>query len=129
MAHDSIFRIFSMTKPIVSVGIMMLVEDGHFILGDPVAKFIPEFAEQKVGKFRDEFCDGIAEQEWPSSTSIMMPTETIGLVIEKMRKMVSCAIGAAPPGSGGRSHRTSRSGRGAPPSRSRRGGFPCRPRA
>src|SRR5437667_105442 len=49
IAHDSIFRIFSMTKPIVSVGIMMLVEDGHFILGDPVAKFIPEFAEQKVG--------------------------------------------------------------------------------
>ena len=37
MAHDSIFRIFSMTKPIVSVGIMMLVEDGHFVLGDPVA--------------------------------------------------------------------------------------------
>ena len=49
MAHDSIFRIFSMTKPIVSVGIMMLAEDGHFILGDPVAKFIPEFADQKVG--------------------------------------------------------------------------------
>ena len=49
MAHDSIFRIFSMTKPIVSVGIMMLVEDGHFILSDPVAKFIPEFADQKVG--------------------------------------------------------------------------------
>jgi CubicO group peptidase (beta-lactamase class C family) len=49
MAHNSIFRIFSMTKPIVSVGIMMLVEDGHFILGDPVAKFIPEFADQKVG--------------------------------------------------------------------------------
>src|SRR4051812_23377134 len=49
MAHDSIFRIFSMTKPIVSVGIMMLIEDGHFLLGDPVAKFIPEFADQKVG--------------------------------------------------------------------------------
>src|SRR5689334_14352315 len=49
MAHDSIFRIFSMTKPIVSVGIMMLVEDGHFILSDPVAKFIPEFANLKVG--------------------------------------------------------------------------------
>src|SRR5712671_1477080 len=49
MAHDTIFRIFSMTKPIVSVGIMMLVEDGHFILGDPVAKFIPEFGDQKVG--------------------------------------------------------------------------------
>ncbi|MCK1404018.1 serine hydrolase domain-containing protein [Bradyrhizobium sp. 76] len=49
MAHDSIFRIFSMTKPIVSVGIMTLVEDGHLLLADPVAKFIPEFANQKVG--------------------------------------------------------------------------------
>ena len=49
MAHDSIFRIFSMTKPIVSVGIMTLIEDGHFLLSDPVAKFIPEFADQKVG--------------------------------------------------------------------------------
>src|ERR1700760_3626302 len=49
MAHDSIFRIFSMTKPIVSVGIMMLVEEGHLLLNDPVAKFIPEFARQKVG--------------------------------------------------------------------------------
>ena len=49
MAHDSIFRIFSMTKPIVSIGIMMLIEDGHFILNDPVAKFIPEFSDQRVG--------------------------------------------------------------------------------
>ena len=49
MAHDTIFRIFSMTKPIVSVGIMMLVEEGRFILSDPVAKFIPEFGDQKVG--------------------------------------------------------------------------------
>src|SRR5215475_10615861 len=49
MAHETIFRIFSMTKPIVSVGIMMLLEDGHFLLSDPVAKFIPEFAETKVG--------------------------------------------------------------------------------
>src|SRR5213078_4119516 len=49
MAHDTIFRIFSMTKPIVSVGIMMLVEDGHFLISDPVAKFIPEFADLKVG--------------------------------------------------------------------------------
>ena len=49
LAHDSIFRIFSMTKPIVSIGIMMLIEDGHFILNDPVAKFIPEFSDQRVG--------------------------------------------------------------------------------
>jgi len=49
MARDTLFRIFSMTKPIVSVGIMMLIEDGHFLLNDPLAKFIPEFADQKVG--------------------------------------------------------------------------------
>ncbi|MBR0849354.1 beta-lactamase family protein [Bradyrhizobium diazoefficiens] len=49
MARDSIFRIFSMTKPIVSIGIMALVEDGRLLLRDAVAKFIPEFAEQKVG--------------------------------------------------------------------------------
>ena len=49
MAHNTIFRIFSMTKPIVSVGIMMLVEEGHFLLSDPLEKFIPEFSRQKVG--------------------------------------------------------------------------------
>src|SRR4051812_41942133 len=49
MAHDTIFRIFSMTKPIVSIGIMQLLEDGHFLLNDPVAKFIPEFAATQVG--------------------------------------------------------------------------------
>ncbi len=49
MALNSIFRIFSMTKPIVSIGIMMLLEDGHFLLSDPIAKFIPEFGNQKVG--------------------------------------------------------------------------------
>ena len=49
MAHDSIFRIFSMTKPIVSVAIMMLFEDGHLLLTDPVAKYIPEFSGLKVG--------------------------------------------------------------------------------
>jgi CubicO group peptidase (beta-lactamase class C family) len=53
MALDSIFRLFSMTKPIVSVGVMMLVEDGRFLLSDPVAKFIPEFANQQVGVIND----------------------------------------------------------------------------
>ncbi len=36
--------------------------------------------------------------KWPSSTSIMMPIETIGLVIEKIRNRLSCAIGAEPAG-------------------------------
>ena len=57
MTHDTIFRIFSMTKPIVSIGIMMLLEDGRFLLNDPVAKFIPEFSETKVGIERNGTLD------------------------------------------------------------------------
>jgi CubicO group peptidase (beta-lactamase class C family) len=49
MAHNTLFRIFSMTKPIVSIGIMMLLEEGYFLLNDPIAKYIPEFSDQKVG--------------------------------------------------------------------------------
>jgi CubicO group peptidase (beta-lactamase class C family) len=48
MANDSIFRIYSMTKPIVSVALMMLYEQGKVLLGDPVAKYLPEFANQQV---------------------------------------------------------------------------------
>jgi CubicO group peptidase (beta-lactamase class C family) len=49
MREDSIFRIYSMTKPIVSIAAMMLVEQGKLSLSDPVAKFIPAFADTKVG--------------------------------------------------------------------------------
>jgi len=45
---DTIWRIYSMTKPITSVAALMLYEEGRFELHDPVAKFIPEFADQKV---------------------------------------------------------------------------------
>ena len=48
MARDTLFRIYSMTKPIVSVAAMMLWEEGAFLLGDPVAKYLPEFAGPKV---------------------------------------------------------------------------------
>src|SRR5947209_5589560 len=48
MEPDTIFRIASMTKPVTSVAVMMLFEEGHFLLDDPVATFLPEFAEAKV---------------------------------------------------------------------------------
>jgi CubicO group peptidase (beta-lactamase class C family) len=48
MALDSIFRIYSMTKPIVSVAIMMLMEQGKLLLSDPVGKYLPEFAKQQL---------------------------------------------------------------------------------
>jgi CubicO group peptidase (beta-lactamase class C family) len=46
--EETIFRIYSMTKPIVSVAIMTMVEDGIMNLDDPVSKYIPEFADLKV---------------------------------------------------------------------------------
>lgn len=49
MRLDSIFRIYSMTKPIVSVAVMMLFERGRLLLSDPVAKHLPEFALVQVG--------------------------------------------------------------------------------
>lgn len=48
MREDSIFRIYSMTKPIVSVAVMMLVERGRLLLSDPVARHLPEYAHQQV---------------------------------------------------------------------------------
>ena len=45
---DTIFRIFSMTKPIVSVAVMTMVEDGLIELNDPLEKYIPEFANLQV---------------------------------------------------------------------------------
>jgi CubicO group peptidase (beta-lactamase class C family) len=48
MAKDTIFRIASQSKAITSVGIMMLIEDGRLLLGDPVSKYIPAFTNTTV---------------------------------------------------------------------------------
>jgi len=48
MEKDTIFRIYSMTKPIVSTALMMLYQDGLFQMNDPLSKFIPEFADLRV---------------------------------------------------------------------------------
>jgi CubicO group peptidase (beta-lactamase class C family) len=49
MPEDAIFRVYSMTKPIVSVAAMMLVEEGRLSIIDPVSKYLPAFADAKVG--------------------------------------------------------------------------------
>jgi len=54
MADDAIFRIFSMTKPIVSVALMQLYERGMFQISDPVHRFIPEWRTLKVGVLGDD---------------------------------------------------------------------------
>ena len=48
MSKDSIFRIYSMTKPLASVAAMILVEEGKMQLADPISKFMPEFANMQV---------------------------------------------------------------------------------
>ena len=48
MRPDAMFRICSMTKPITSVAVMMLYEEGRFLLDDPVSKYLPEFKNPKV---------------------------------------------------------------------------------
>ena len=48
MRADTIFRIYSMTKPLTSTAIMMLYEEGRFQLDDPISKFIPAFANPRV---------------------------------------------------------------------------------
>ncbi len=48
MTKDSIFVLMSMTKPIVSTALMMLYERGHFLLDEPISKYLPEFADKQV---------------------------------------------------------------------------------
>jgi CubicO group peptidase (beta-lactamase class C family) len=48
MRADTLFRVASMTKPVTSVAVMMLCEQGRLLLTDPVSKYLPEFEEMKV---------------------------------------------------------------------------------
>ena len=68
MRNDAIFRIASMTKAVTSVGVMILYERGHFLLNDPVSRFIPEFAEPEVAVAFDE--DGNVTETRPASREI-----------------------------------------------------------
>jgi CubicO group peptidase (beta-lactamase class C family) len=54
MSPDAIFVIMSMTKPIVSTALMMLFEEGYFLLDDPISKYIPEYADMEVVYESDE---------------------------------------------------------------------------
>jgi len=54
LQEDSLFRIYSMTKPVTGVALMILLEEGKIRLDDPVQKFIPEFKNTKVFKSMDD---------------------------------------------------------------------------
>jgi CubicO group peptidase (beta-lactamase class C family) len=63
MTNDTIFRIYSMTKPVTGVAMMILYEEGKWHPTDPVSKFIPEFADLKV--FKDVGANGAMITEPP----------------------------------------------------------------
>lgn len=58
MTDDTIFRIYSMSKPITVVAALMLAEEGRFTFSDPISKFMPQFADLKVGVARPDPAGG-----------------------------------------------------------------------
>jgi CubicO group peptidase (beta-lactamase class C family) len=76
--EDAIFRIYSMTKPIVSVAAMMLLEEGRFRLTEPVATFIPSFGKTKVYAGSGELGLSLVDQA-PLMTVHHLLTHTAGL--------------------------------------------------
>ena len=69
LQKDSIFRIYSMSKPITGVAMMMLFEEGKWQLNDPVSKHIPEFANLKVAKVNPQ--NGAVTQVAPDHAMTM----------------------------------------------------------
>lgn len=77
MAKDSIFRIFSMTKPITAVALMLLYEEGKFHLDDPVEKYIPELSKRQVFVENSELGPVYEDAEHPPTIRELL-THTAG---------------------------------------------------
>jgi CubicO group peptidase (beta-lactamase class C family) len=86
MALDSIFRIYSMTKPLVSVAAMMLVEDGKIQLSEPVSKFLPAFKGQQVSVARPD-------SEFARMTYATVPADREMIVQDLLRHTAGLAYG------------------------------------
>ncbi len=78
MTRDTIFRIFSMTKPVTGVAMMILYEEGRWHPSDPVSKYIPEFAHLKVFKGVDQSGKMILEDPVHPPTMRELMTHTAG---------------------------------------------------
>ncbi|MYJ76176.1 MAG: beta-lactamase family protein [Gammaproteobacteria bacterium] len=79
MAKDTIFRIYSMTKPVAGVALMTFYEEGRFKLDDPVAKYVPEFADLKVAKAPGPEGQPIVEDANHAMTIRELVSHTAGL--------------------------------------------------
>src|SRR5215475_5958901 len=80
MTKDTIFRAFSMTKPITAVAMLILYEQGKWLPSDPIAKYIPEFAHLKVYKGLDSSGGMILEDPVHAPTMQELLTHTAGFV-------------------------------------------------
>jgi CubicO group peptidase (beta-lactamase class C family) len=78
MTKDTIFRIYSMTKPVTGVAMMILYEEGKWHPSDPVSKYIPEFAQLKVFKGVDQSGNMILEDPVHPPTMRELMTHTAG---------------------------------------------------
>ncbi len=78
MQQDNIFHIMSMTKPIISAAFLMLYEEGHFFLTDPVSKYLPQFKNVKVSLDVNEGIDGATEPAKSEITIHQLLTHTAG---------------------------------------------------
>jgi len=78
MEKDTIFRIYSMTKPVTGVAMMMLYEEGKWQPDDPISKYIPEFANLKVFKGVDNSGEPILEDPVHPPTMLQLMTHTAG---------------------------------------------------
>ena len=90
MKPDTIFCVASMTKPIISVGALMLVEAGKLRLDDPVSRYIPEFADATVFAGVEEEHVGLAPLERPITVYHLL-THTSGLAYEAPHPMLEPA--------------------------------------
>jgi CubicO group peptidase (beta-lactamase class C family) len=81
---DTIVRIYSMTKPITTVAAMMLHEQGLFRLDDPIALYLPEFADTPVWSGGDSPIDSVGKQQTPITVRHLM-THTSGLTYDFFR--------------------------------------------
>jgi len=96
MAEDTIFRMYSMTKPIASAALMILWEEGHFLLSTPLARILPEFADTQVYVSGDGDGDDM-ETEPPRRPIVIrdLMTHTSGLTYTFIPSPVAASYAAA----------------------------------
>ena len=93
MEKGTLFRMYSQTKPVTGAAVMLLFEEGHFLLSDPISKYLPEFAEMRV--FVNKKGDEVETQPARAITIHHLLTHTSGLTYDFFSSPVAQMYGAA----------------------------------